>query len=132
MQWPLGQLDAWSRPWRSCVHTPLAAQAVVLAQDQRLGENSRMPLQEFPPSPAPWTYAERLYGISHCLVDRDGRVISCNLPIGNGPLLEQAPAAVELLRDLVAGIPPEQLRQRAAFIAAPDRSACSARAWLRR
>jgi hypothetical protein len=31
-----------------------------------------------------------MYGIAHCLVDRDGRVIGCNLPIANGPLLEQA------------------------------------------
>jgi hypothetical protein len=40
--------------------------------------------------PAPWTFADRMYGIAHCLVDRDGRVIGCNLPIANGPLLEQA------------------------------------------
>jgi hypothetical protein len=44
------------------------------------------------PSPAPSLFAEHLYGIAHCLVDRDGRVIGCNLRIGNGPLLEQAPA----------------------------------------
>ena len=68
------------------------------------------------PSPAPWTFAERLYGISHCLIDRDGRVIGCNLPIGNGPLLEQAPAMAALLRDLVKGVAPDDLRQRAARI----------------
>jgi hypothetical protein len=62
------------------------------------------------PSPAPWTFSERLYGIAHCLIDRDGRVIGCNLPIGNGPLLEQAPAMADLLRELVAGVPTEQLR----------------------
>ena len=27
--------------------------------------------------------------------DRDGRVIGCNLPIGNGPLLEQVPAMAQ-------------------------------------
>jgi hypothetical protein len=57
-----------------------------------------------------------MYGIAHCLIDRDGRVIGCNLPIGNGPLLEQAPAMAELLRELVAGVPAEQLRPRAASI----------------
>jgi hypothetical protein len=34
-----------------------------------------------------------------------GRVIGCNLPIGNGPLLEQAPAMAHILRELVAGVP---------------------------
>jgi hypothetical protein len=57
-----------------------------------------------------------MYGIAHCLIDRDGRVIGCNLPIGNGPLLEQAPAMAQILRELVAGVPPEQLRERAARV----------------
>jgi len=41
-----------------------------------------------------------MYGIAHCLIDRDGRVIGCNLPIANGPLLEQAPAMARILREL--------------------------------
>ena len=49
-----------------------------------------------------------MYGISHGLIDRDGRVLGCNLPIGNGPLLEQAPAMAQILRELVAGVPVEQ------------------------
>jgi hypothetical protein len=57
-----------------------------------------------------------MYGLAHCLIDRDGRVIGCNLPIGNGPLLEQAPAMVQILRELVAGVPAEHLRQRAALV----------------
>ena len=57
-----------------------------------------------------------MYGIAHCLIDRDGRVIGCNLPIGNGPLLEQAPAMAQVLREIVAGIPVEQLRTRAAQV----------------
>jgi hypothetical protein len=57
---------------------------------------------------APW------YGIAYCLIDRDGGVIGCNLPIGNGPLLEQAPAMAALLRELVAGVPASHLRDRAA------------------
>ena len=43
------------------------------------------------PSPAPWVFAEHIYGLQHCLVDRDGRVIASHFPISNGPLLEQAP-----------------------------------------
>ena len=57
-----------------------------------------------------------MYGIAHCLIDRDGRVIGCNLPIANGPLLEQAPAMAQILRDLVAGVPVEQLRTHAAQV----------------
>jgi hypothetical protein len=57
-----------------------------------------------------------MYGIAHCLIDRDGRVIGCNLPIGNGPLLEQAPAMAQILRELVAGETSEHLRRRAARI----------------
>ena len=43
-----------------------------------------------------------MYGIAHCLIDRDGRVIGCNLPIANGPLLEQAPAMGAPVRELMA------------------------------
>jgi hypothetical protein len=57
-----------------------------------------------------------MYGIAHCLIDRDGRVIGCNLPIGNGPLIAQAPAMAALLRGLIAGAQPEQLRARASAI----------------
>ena len=46
------------------------------------------------PSPAPWTFADSMYGIGNRLIDRDGRVIGTNLPIGNAPLLAQAPATV--------------------------------------
>ena len=68
------------------------------------------------PSPAPWTFAERVYGLAHRLLARDGRVIACNRPIGNGPLLEQAPAMAALLRELVTAANVEDLRQRAARI----------------
>jgi hypothetical protein len=68
------------------------------------------------PSPAPWTFADRIYGIGNCLIDRDGRVIGAHLPIGNGPLIAQAPAMAELLRGLVAGASAEQLRARASAI----------------
>ena len=67
-------------------------------------------------SSGPWTFATHKYGIAHCLIDRDGRVIGCNLPIGNGPLLEQAPAMAQILRGLVAGVPAEQLRNHAAQV----------------
>jgi hypothetical protein len=65
-------------------------------------------------SPAPGAFAEHIYGLPHCLVDRDGRVIGTHFPFANGPLLEQAPAMAQILRELVAGIPAEQLRVRAA------------------
>jgi hypothetical protein len=42
--------------------------------------------------------------------------IGAHLPIGNGPLIEQAPAMAELLRELVAGEQPEKLRARASAI----------------
>jgi hypothetical protein len=57
-----------------------------------------------------------MYGIAHCLIDRDGRVIGCNLPIGNGPLLEQAPVMAQILRELVAGESADHLRSRAAQV----------------
>jgi hypothetical protein len=68
------------------------------------------------PSPGPWTFAEHMYGIAHCLIDRDGRVIGCNLPISNGPLLERAPAMAQILRELVAGVSAGQLRTWAARV----------------
>jgi hypothetical protein len=40
-----------------------------------------------------------MYGIAHCLIDRDGRVIGA-----------------QILRELVAGVPAEQLRRRAAQV----------------
>jgi hypothetical protein len=57
-----------------------------------------------------------MYGIAHCLIDRDGRVIGCNLPIGNGRLLEQAPAMTQILRELVAGVSASHLHDRAAQV----------------
>ena len=68
------------------------------------------------PSPDPWTFSEHIYGLPHCLVDRDGRVIASHFPIANGPLIEQAPAMAQILRDLVAGVPSALLRRRAARV----------------
>jgi hypothetical protein len=68
------------------------------------------------PSPAPWTFAEHIYGLPHCLVDGDGRVIGSHFPIANGPLLAQAPAMAVLLRELVAGVPAAHLSDRAARV----------------
>jgi hypothetical protein len=50
-------------------------------------------------------FAEHICGIAHCRIHRDRRVIGCNLPIGNGPLLEQVPAMAQILRELIAGVP---------------------------
>src|ERR1700738_1814970 len=71
------------------------------------------------PSPAPWTFADSMYGIGNCLIDRDGRVIGAHLPIGNGPLIAQAPAMAELLRALVCGEETTKLR---AAISDPSRN----------
>jgi hypothetical protein len=68
------------------------------------------------PSPTPWHYAEFIYGLRHCLPDRDGRVIASHFPIGNGPARAAAPAMVSLLRELIAGASPDTLRERAEFI----------------
>src|ERR1700681_4806502 len=89
-------------------------QAIVLAHPSRANDNQRMDTP--PPSPAPWTFADSMYGIGNCLIDRDGRVIGAHLPIGNGPLIAQAPAMAALLRELVARDGPEQLRSRSSAI----------------
>jgi hypothetical protein len=68
------------------------------------------------PSPAPWHYAEHIYGLPHCLLDRDGRVIGSHFPVGNGATMAAAPAMVSLLRQFAAGAPPDTLRQSAANI----------------
>ncbi len=68
------------------------------------------------PSPAPWAFAEHIYGLPHCLLDRDGRVIGSHFPVGNGATMAAAPAMANLLCDLLAGVPAEQLRARAAAI----------------
>jgi hypothetical protein len=65
------------------------------------------------PSPALWHYAEHIYGLRHCLLDRDGRVIGSHFPIGNGATMAAAPAMVSLLRELAAGMQPDALRRRA-------------------
>jgi hypothetical protein len=57
-----------------------------------------------------------MYGIAHCLIDRDGRVIGSHLALPNGPLMAEAPTMEALLRDLVAGGPTEPLQARAATI----------------
>lgn len=50
------------------------------------------------------------------LLDRDGPVIASHFPMGNGPLVAEAPAMAAMLRDLVSGIPGEELRARAELI----------------
>jgi hypothetical protein len=45
-----------------------------------------------------------MYGIAHCLVDRDGRD---QLPPANNGALIAAPAMADLLRDLLNGVPAE-------------------------
>ena len=67
-------------------------------------------------SAGPWAFHTHVYGLPNVLLDRDGRVISCHPPEASGALIAQAPAMVDLLCDLLAGVPAEQLRPRAAII----------------
>ena len=46
----------------------------------------------------------------------DGRVIASHFPTSNGATMAAAPAMTSLLRELVAGAPPEKLRERAELI----------------
>jgi hypothetical protein len=68
------------------------------------------------PSPAPWVFEKRVYGLAHCLLDRDGRVIGSHLALPNGPLMAEAPVMAELLRDFVAGGSVDTLKTQAAAI----------------
>jgi hypothetical protein len=83
-----------------------------------VGENSRMDSQpqEWSPSPGPWAFEKHIYGLAHCLIDRDGRVIGSHLPLPNGPLMAEAPTMAALLRALVAGGSVAMLRPQAAAI----------------
>jgi hypothetical protein len=72
-----------------------------------------LPPLEWTPSPAPWVFEKRIYGVPHCLIDRDGRVIGSHLPLPNGPLMAEAPAMAALLRELVAGEMLEGLKAKA-------------------
>jgi hypothetical protein len=83
-----------------------------------VGENPRMdsPPPEWSPSPGPWAFEKHVYGLAHCLLDRDGRVIGSHLALPNGPLMAEAPAMATLLRDLVAGGSVETLQTRATAI----------------
>ena len=75
-----------------------------------------LPEEYYEPSPGLWAFETHRYGLANVLLDRDGRVLDTHLRHGNGPLMAEAPAMADLLCDLVAGVPGEQLRPRAAFI----------------
>jgi hypothetical protein len=64
---------------------PLRPQAVVLFAPAAFRDNRPMD-----PSPGPWAFHAHVYGLANVLLDRDGRVISCNLPKGNGALIAKA------------------------------------------
>ena len=68
------------------------------------------------PSPAPWVFERHVYGLAHCLLDRDGRVIGSHLALPNGPLMAEAPVMAELLRELIAGGSIDALKVQAAAI----------------
>jgi hypothetical protein len=105
------QLAFRPNPDRACGFSVGPSQPVVLVAQFVFRDNRPMD-----PSPGRWAFETHRYGLANVLLDRDGRVIGCNLPIGNGPLLEQAPAMAQILREFVAGVPAEQLRTRAAQV----------------
>jgi hypothetical protein len=79
-------------------------------------ESTDSPSPPWLPSPATWVFEQRIYGIPHCVIDRDGRVIGSHLPLPNGPMMAEAPAMAALLRNFVAGDSIETLRTEAAAI----------------
>src|SRR5437660_901215 len=83
-----------------------------------VGENSRMDSSppKWSPSPGPCAFEKHAYGLAHCLLDRDGRVIGFHLALPNGPLMAEAPTMVALLRAFVAGGQLDALRTQAAAI----------------
>jgi hypothetical protein len=68
---------------------------LALAARRAFRDNGPMSLPELfdELSPAPWSFAEHIYGLHHCLVDRDGRVIASHFPILNGRLITSAAMA---------------------------------------
>lgn len=57
------------------------------------------------PSPGPWVFHTHVYGLPNVLLDRDGRVISCHLPTGNGVFGGESTRDG---RDPLAGAAPER------------------------
>ena len=76
----------------------------------------QLPEDFYEPSPSPCAFETHRYGLANVLLDRDGRVLGTHLRYGNGALIAEAPAMADLLCDLLAGVPADQLRQRAASI----------------
>jgi hypothetical protein len=75
-----------------------------------------LPENFYEPSPGPWAFHTHIYGLSHTLIDRDGRVLTTNVRSGDGAMMAAAPAMVEILSDLVDGVPADDLRGRAKAI----------------
>src|SRR5450755_2642960 len=46
-------------------------QAIVVARAQQLLHNAHMDAPPSFPSPAPWMFADHMYGLGNCLIDRD-------------------------------------------------------------
>src|ERR1700674_4438553 len=67
--------DSRAGEGRSCVGAPIRTQAVSLARAQSIVHNARMDVEPSFPSPAPWMFADLIYGLGNCLIARDGRVI---------------------------------------------------------
>jgi len=56
--------------------------------------------------PGPWRFHTRQYNSQNVIVDADGRMMACNVPIGAGPLLAAGPELLAALQR-VAELAPE-------------------------
>ena len=48
--------------------------------------------------PGPWRFHTRQYNSQNVIVDADGRMMACNVPIGAGPLLAAGPELLAALQ----------------------------------
>lgn len=56
-------------------------------------------------SPAPWRFHATRYGVSHAVVDADGRILFAHVPVHDGPLVAAAPTMLAVLRRVAARLP---------------------------
>ena len=86
--WPPSESPASQRsngcalgPDSTCGSNAASSQPVVLFQQPAFRDNRPMGLPDnfYEPSPGPWTFHEHVYGLSHTLIDRDGRVLTTHV-----------------------------------------------------
>jgi hypothetical protein len=90
--------------------------ALVMRPPLRDNPTMSLPDNFYEPSPGPWAFHANVYGVAHTLIDRDGRVLTTNVRSGDGALMAAAPAVVDILSDLLAGVAADDLHVRAEAI----------------